>query len=77
MKKLSSKEIEEKTSMTRRTIQGYVKRDWIPKPEFKSSGRYGASLYWPESTLRRLEVIKNLKKIGHKNEAINEILKGA
>lgn len=75
MRQLSSKEIEETTGITRRTIQGYVKAGWLPKPEFKSLGRYGASLYWVESTVNRLLTIKNLKKAGYKNKKIDKILK--
>ena len=77
MRKLSSKEIEGKTNMTRRTIQGYVKRGWLPKPQFKSLGRYGSSLFWPETTITQLLTIKSLKKSGFQNRDINTILKGA
>lgn len=76
MNQIPSKEIERTTGLTRQTLQEYVKAGWIAKPEFKSSGRYGASLRWPETTVEQISMIKSLKKAGHKNEEINQILKG-
>ena len=76
MNQIPSKEIERTTGLTRQTLQGYVKAGWIAKPEFKSSGHYGAALYWLPETINRLSLIKSLKKSGYKNETISQILKG-
>jgi len=76
MKLLSTKEIKKISGFGPETLRAYVKAGWLSAPEFKSFGRYGASLYWPELTVYRLLTIINLKKIGYKNEAINQILKG-
>jgi DNA-binding transcriptional MerR regulator len=77
MKTLKTKELMEISGLSSRTLNRYQKRGWLPKPQFKSFGRYGAGLRWPESTVKQLLTIKSLKKCGHKNKAIDEVLKGA
>ena len=72
---ISSKELEQTTGLTRQTIQSYVKKGWLPKPA-RIYSRHGSSLYWPESTIKQLSIIKGLKRIGYKNEIISQILKG-
>jgi hypothetical protein len=57
-------------------LQGYVKAGWLPSPEFKSYGHYGAALYWLPETINRLSLIKSLKKSGYKNTDIDKILEG-
>lgn len=74
--KLTTKEIEKSSGLSRESLRLFVKRGWLPEPQFKSLGRYGSSLFWPENTVNRLNTIKSLKKSGYKNKAIDEILKG-
>ncbi|HUV50122.1 MAG TPA: MerR family transcriptional regulator [Anaerolineae bacterium] len=76
MKILRTKKLMQMTGLSSKTISRYVKAGWLPVPQFKSFGRYGASNYWPETTIERLLTIKSLKKTGYKNVDINEILKG-
>ena len=76
MKLSTTKELMEITGLSSKTIVRYVKAGWLPKPEFKSFGKYGASLFWPETTVKRLLTIKDLKKTGCKNPDIDKILKG-
>jgi DNA-binding transcriptional MerR regulator len=72
----TTKEIEKLTGFSRKTLDRYVRAGWLPKPKFKSSGRYGAALYWLPETINRLSLIKSLKQAGYTNKAINEILRG-
>ena len=74
---LATKEIEKSSGLSRETLRTYVRLGWLELPEYRSHGRYGASLYWPAATVERLLTIKALKKTGHKNKAIDEVLKGA
>lgn len=74
--KIKTKELVKIAGVSSRTLNRYQKAGWLPEPQFKSSGHYGAALYWPESAVKRLEVIKNLKKTGHTNKEIDKILKG-
>ena len=74
---LTTKEIEKSSGLSRESLRLFVKQGWLPKPQFKSSGRYGGSNYWPESTVKQLLTIKSLKKAGCKNRDIDTILKGA
>ena len=76
MKTLRTKELMEITGLSSKTLDRYCEAGWLPKPEFKSFGRYGGSNYWPESTVRQLLTIKSLKKTGCTNKKINKILKG-
>jgi DNA-binding transcriptional MerR regulator len=76
MKILTTKELMKFSGLSRKTLDRYAKAGWIPKPEFKSSGHYGASLCWPETTIKQLLTIKSLKKAGCKNPDIDKILKG-
>ena len=75
MKILRTKEIEKLTDLSRKTLNRYVHAGWLQAPEFKSFGRYGASNFWPENTVKQLSTIKSLKQTGHKNKEIDQILK--
>lgn len=77
MKILTTKELTEIAGVSSRTLNRYQKAGWLPKPGFKSSGRYGAALFWPRETLTQLSLIKSLKRIGYRNKEINIVLKGA
>lgn len=76
MKILTTKELTEIAGVSSRTLNRYQKAGWLPKPQFKSSGRYGARLHWPAATVELLLTIKSLKKCGHKNNEIDQLLKG-
>jgi DNA-binding transcriptional MerR regulator len=76
MKTLKTKELTEIAGVSSRTLYRYVKKGWLPKPQFKSFGRYGGSNFWLKSTVKQLLTIKSLKQAGCKNTDIDKILKG-
>lgn len=76
MKKLSTKEIERLSGLSRETLRTYIRLGWISAPKAKSCGRYGRSNFWPESVVDQLSTIKSLKKAGCANDQIDKILKG-
>ncbi len=77
---LTSVELIEKAGISRATLNNYIKYGLIPKPVVKRPEnvqkrqikRVG---YFPESVLKRIEQIRNLKKDGHKMENIIDRLK--
>jgi len=79
-KLISSKEVLEKTGVSRATLNNYIKMGILPRPvvhepgEEQSGGptRLG---YFPEAVLKRIEVVKRLKKAGHSMEKIAHQLK--
>lgn len=73
---LTTKKIERLSGLSRETLRTYARLGWLELPEYRSHGRYGASLYWPETTIKQLLTIKSLKKSGYKNTDIDKILKG-
>lgn len=73
---LSTKQVKKLSGFSYETLYNYKRNGWLPEPKI---GRYdgrGSSLFWPRETLTQLSLIKSLKRIGYKNKAINEILKG-
>jgi len=79
-KLISSKEVLEKTGVSRATLNNYIKLGILPRPvvhepgEEESGGptRLG---YFPEAVLKRIELVKRLKKAGQSMEKIAQQLK--
>ncbi len=75
---ISSKEILEKTGVSRATLNNYIKMGIIPRPivrksieGFKNIKNLG---YFPRSTLERIEKVKRLKKRGNSMRVITRML---
>jgi len=75
---ISSKEILEKTGISRATLNNYIKMGIIPRPivrksieGFKNIKNLG---YFPTSALERIEEVKRLKKSGNPIRVITEML---
>jgi class 3 adenylate cyclase/DNA-binding transcriptional MerR regulator len=75
---ISSKEILEKTGISRATLNNYIALDLVSKPNVQpvSSGPVGARMlgYFPDDTIDKIQQIKRYKKIGLSNEEIKALV---
>jgi adenylate cyclase len=75
---VTSKEIMDRTDISRATLNNYIKMGILPRPEIKKTqaGTRGARRmgYFPESVLARIETVKRLKRRGKPMDEIARIL---
>jgi len=74
---ISSKDLMERTGLSRATLNNYIKRGLLSKPTIRS-GESGASLlgYFPDATVDRIEAIQDLKAAGKSMTEIGRLLTG-
>ena len=76
---ISSKEILDKTGISRATLNNYIKLGIIPRPLVKKPGGTLKNVknlgYFPNEVLDRIKRVRELKKKGHSMETISEIIR--
>ncbi len=77
---ISSKEIFEKTGISRATLNNYIKMGILPKPDVRRAGADQAGAkkigFFPETAIERIEQVKCLKSEGLSMEEIAQRLSG-
>ena len=77
MSLISSKNLLEKTGVSRATLNNYIKMGILPRPIVLSvdKGKVRKIGYFPREAVQRVEIVKILKREGHPMQAIAERFK--